>query len=339
MVRMMKRWVLRRRPLGEIAPGDLELVEEPIPPLPDDHVLVRIVYLSLDPTNRIWMSDQDQYLPPVEIGQTMRGGALGVVDRSNSDRLAPGDVVNVGLAGWATHVVADARTLAKVPAIPGVPLTAYMSVLGATGLTAWFGMIDIGQPKAGETVVVSAAAGAVGSIAGQLAKRRGARVVGIAGGPKKGRWLTEDLGFDAAIDYRREPVGERLDALCPDGIDVDFENVGGEIMDAVISRMNNFGRVALCGMISTYNQDGPPSGPTDFGRVLMRRLLIKGFIVIDYLPRAAEAYAELGPLVASGELKWKAHVVEGLESAVDALGRLFTGDHDGKLLVQVSPEP
>ncbi len=339
MVRMMKRWVLRRRPLGEIAPGDLELVEEPIPPLPDDHVLVRIVYLSLDPTNRIWMSDQDQYLPPVEIGQTMRGGALGVVDRSNSDRLAPGDVVNVGLAGWATHVVADARTLAKVPAIPGVPLTAYMSVLGATGLTAWFGMIDIGQPKAGETVVVSAAAGAVGSIAGQLAKRRGARVVGIAGGPKKGRWLTEDLGFDAAIDYRGEPVGERLDALCPDGIDVDFENVGGKIMDAVISRMNNFGRVALCGMISTYNQDGPPSGPTDFGRVLMRRLLIKGFIVIDYLPRAAEAYAELGPLVASGELKWKAHVVEGLESAVDALGRLFTGDHDGKLLVQVSPEP
>jgi NADPH-dependent curcumin reductase CurA len=339
MVRLMKRWVLRRRPVGEIAPGDLELVEEPIPPLPDDHVLVRIVYLSLDPTNRIWMSDQDQYLPPVEIGQTMRGGALGVVDRSNSDRLAPGDVVNVGLAGWASHVVADARTLAKVPAIPGVPLTAYMSVLGATGLTAWFGMIDIGQPKAGETVVVSAAAGAVGSIAGQLAKRRGARVVGIAGGPEKGRWLTQDLGFDAAIDYRREPVGERLDALCPDGIDVDFENVGGEIMDAVISRMNNFGRVALCGMISTYNQDGPPSGPTDFGRVLMRRLLIKGFIIIDYLPRAAEAYAELGPLVASGELKWKAHVVEGLESAVDALGRLFTGDHDGKLLVRVSPEP
>jgi NADPH-dependent curcumin reductase CurA len=339
MASMMKRWVLRRRPVGEIAPGDLELVEEPIPSLPDDHVLVRIVYLSLDPTNRIWMSDQDQYLPPVEIGQTMRGGALGVVDRSASDRFAPGDVVNVGLAGWATHAVADARTLTKVPTIPGVPLTAFMSVLGATGLTAWFGMVDIGQPKAGETVVVSAAAGAVGSIAGQLAKRRGALVVGIAGGPAKGRWLTEQLGFDAAIDYRREAVVERLDALCPDGIDVDFENVGGEIMDAVISRMNNFGRVALCGMISTYNQATPPSGPRDFGRVLMRRLTIKGFIIIDYLPRAAEAYAELGPLVASGELKWKAHVVEGLDSAVDALGRLFTGDHDGKLLVRVSPEP
>jgi NADPH-dependent curcumin reductase CurA len=339
MTRMMKRWVLRRRPEGEIRPGDLELVEEPIPPLPDDHVVVRILYLSIDPTNRIWMSDQDQYLPPVEIGQTMRGGALGVVERSNAESLAPGDIVNLGLAGWASHVVVEAGTLARVPAIPGVPLTAYMSVLGATGLTAWFGMIDIGQAKAGETVVVSAAAGAVGSIAGQLAKRRGARVIGIAGGKTKCDWLTGELGFDGAIDYRSEDVGERLDALCPDGIDVDFENVGGGIMDAVISRMNNFGRVALCGMISTYNNAGPAPGPSDFARVLMRRLTIKGFIIIDYLPRAGEAFAELGPLVASGELKWKAHVVDGLENAVDALGLLFTGAHDGKLLVRVSPEP
>jgi NADPH-dependent curcumin reductase CurA len=336
---MMKRWVLRRRPQGEIQPGDLELVEEPIPPLPDDHVVVRILYLSIDPTNRIWMSDQDQYLPPVEIGQTMRGGALGVVERSNAESLAPGDIVNLGLAGWASHVVVEAGTLTKVPTIPGVPLTAYMSVLGATGLTAWFGMIDIGQPKAGETVVISAAAGAVGSIAGQLAKRRGARVIGIAGGKAKCDWLTGELGFDGAIDYRSEDVGERLDDLCPAGVDVDFENVGGPIMDAVISRMNNFGRVALCGMISTYNSDGPAPGPSDFARVLMRRLTIKGFIIIDYLQRAGEAFAELGPLVASGQLKWKAHVVDGLENAVDALGLLFTGAHDGKLLVRVSPEP
>jgi NADPH-dependent curcumin reductase CurA len=179
----------------------------------------------------------------------------------------------------------------------------------------------------------------VGSIAGQLAKRRGARVIGIAGGAAKCAWLTGELGFDGAIDYKSEDVGERLDALCPDGIDVDFENVGGAIMDAVISRMNNFGRVALCGMISTYNADGPAPGPTDFGRVLMRRLTIKGFIVIDYLPRAAEAFAELGPLVASGELKWKAHVEDGLENAVEEVGRLFSGDHDGKLLLRVSPEP
>ncbi|HEY1927656.1 MAG TPA: NADP-dependent oxidoreductase [Caulobacteraceae bacterium] len=338
MAATMKSWVLRRRPDGACRHGDLELVEGAIPQPAEGQALVRVVYLSLDPTNRIWMSDQDQYLPPVEIGQTMRGGAIGIVEASRSERVKAGDVVNLGLAGWTTHVVADAATLTPVPRIPGVPLTAFMSVLGATGLTAWFGMVDIGQPKAGETVVVSAAAGAVGSIAGQLAKRRGARVIGIAGGAAKCAWLTGELGFDGAIDYKSEDVGARLDALCPKGIDVNFENVGGEIMDAVISRMNNFGRVALCGMISTYNKDGPAPGPTDFGRVLMHRLNIRGFIIIDYLPRAGEALAELGPLVASGELKWKAHAVDGIENAVDALGRLFTGDHDGKLLVRVSPE-
>jgi NADPH-dependent curcumin reductase CurA len=334
-----RRWVLKRRPQGEIRPGDLELIEEPIADLAEGEVLIRTVYLSLDPTNRIWMSDQDQYLPPVEIGDTMRGGGVGVVERSRSDRFKQGDLVNPGLAGWSTHCIAKAEGVSPVPAIPGVPLTAFMSVLGGTGLTAWFGMIDIGKPQAGETVVVSAAAGAVGSIAGQLAKLRGARVIGIAGGRAKCDWLTGELGFDGAIDYKNEDVGAALDRLCPDGIDVDFENVGGSIMDAVISRMNNFGRVALCGMISTYNQDGPASGPTDFGRVLMRRLLIKGFIVIDYLPRAGEAFAELGPLVASGQIKWKAHVEDGLENAASAVQRLFTGDHDGKLLVRVSPEP
>ncbi|MEO8812573.1 MAG: NADP-dependent oxidoreductase [Caulobacteraceae bacterium] len=336
---MSKRWVLKHRPHGEIAPGDLELVETPLPELADGEVLIRTVYLSLDPTNRIWMSDQDQYLPPVQIGETMRGGGVGVVERSRSDRFKQGDLVNPGLAGWATHTIAPAAGVSPVPAIPGVPLTAFMSVLGATGLTAWFGMTDIGRPQAGETVVVSAAAGAVGSIAGQIAKLRGARVIGIAGGKAKCDWLTGDLGFDGAVDYKNQDVGAALDRLCPDGIDVDFENVGGAVMDAVISRMNNFGRVALCGMISTYNKEGPAAGPTDFARVLMHRLLIKGFIVIDYLPRAAEAFAELAPLVVSGRLKWKAHVEDGLENAVSALERLFTGAHDGKLLIRVSPEP
>jgi NADPH-dependent curcumin reductase CurA len=225
-----------------------------------------------------------------------------------------------------------------VPQIPGVPLTAWMSVLGATGLTAWFGLMDIGTPKEGDTVVVSAAAGAVGSIVGQIAKLKGARVVGIAGGPAKCAWLKE-IGFDGAIDYRNEDVGAALDRLCPDGVDVNFENVGGEIMDAVIGRMNNFSRMPLCGMISTYNATDTVPGPSDFARVLMRRILIKGFIVIDYLPRAGEAMAELIPWVASGQLKWKAHVIDGLENAADAVKRLFTGDHDGKLLVQISPEP
>jgi len=336
----MKRWVLARRPQGEIQPGDLEFIEEPIRDLDDGEVLVRTVYLSLDPTNRIWMSDQDQYMPPVQIGETMRGGGIGVVERSRSERFKQGDVVNPGLTGWSTHAIAHEKTVNPVPQIPGVPLTAYMSVLGATGLTAWFGMIDIGQPRSGETVVVSAAAGAVGSIAGQLAKKRGARVIGIAGGKAKCDWLTDALGFDGAIDYKSEDVGAALDRLCPGGIDVDFENVGGEIMQAVYARMNTFGRMSLCGLISTYNQEqGPVAGPHDFARMLMRRLTIKGFIIIDYLHRAGEAFAELGPLVASGELKWKAHVEDGLENALDTVGRLFTGDHDGKLLIRVSPEP
>ncbi|WP_397417318.1 NADP-dependent oxidoreductase [Phenylobacterium sp.] len=335
----LKRWVLQRRPVGDIQAGDLKLVEEPIRDLADGEVLVRTLYLSLDPTNRIWMSDQDQYMPPVQIGDTMRGGSLGVVERSRSDRFKQGDVVNTGLGGWSSHVIANGMMLTPAPQLPGVPLTAYMSVLGATGLTAWFGMCDIGQPKPGETVVVSAAAGAVGSIAGQIAKLKGARVIGIAGGKAKCDWLVNELGFDGAIDYKNEDVGAALDRLCPNGIDVNFENVGGAIMDAVMARMNNFGRMPLCGMISTYNNDDRPAGPKDFAQVLMRRLKIQGFIIIDYLPRAGEAMAELIPWVMQGQLKWKVHVDQGLEGAMDSLQRLFTGDHDGKLLIQVSPEP
>ena len=333
------QWVLKRRPVGEIRPGDLDYVSVATPELQAGEVLVRTVYLSRDPTNRICMSDMDQYLPPVEVGDVMRGGGIGVVEESRSDRFPVGAIVNTGLGGWQSYVVANETAITPVPVIPGVPLTAFMSVLGATGLTAWFGMIDICQPKAGETVVVSAAAGAVGSIAGQLAKARGARVIGIAGGAEKCRWLTEELGFDGAIDYKSEDVGAALDRLCPNGIDANFENVGGKIMNAVVSRMNNFGRVALCGMISTYNAEGPAPGLDDFARILMRRLTIKGFIIIDYLPRAGEAFAELGPLVLSGQLKWKAHVVEGLENAADAVNLLFTGAHDGKLVVKVSAEP
>ncbi len=335
----LNRWVLRNRPQGDIKPGDLELVEEPIRELEDGEVLVRTLYLSLDPTNRIWMSDQDQYMPPVQIGDTMRGGSLGVVAQSRSDRFKQGDVVNTGLGGWSTHVIANGAFLMPAPTLPGVPLTAYMSVLGATGLTAWFGLCEIGKPQPGETVVVSAAAGAVGSIVGQIAKLKGCRVIGIAGGKAKCDWLTGELGFDGAIDYKNEDVGAALDRLCPNGIDVNFENVGGDIMDAVVSRMNNFGRMPLCGMISTYNDDDRPLGPTDFSRVLMHRLTIRGFIITDFLPRAGEAMAELIPWVMEGKLKWKVHVDQGLDGAMTSLQRLFTGDHDGKLLIQVSPEP
>lgn len=333
-----RAWVLQRRPDAAVSAMDLKLEARPIPSIGDGELLIRNLYLSLDPTNRLWMSDREQYLPPVEIGQVMRGGTLGQVVESRSDRFAIGDLVLPTDGGWQELAVVPAATTGKVRRAPGVPLTAYMSALGATGMTAYFGLLDIGQPKAGECVVITAAAGAVGSIVGQIAKIKGCRVIGIAGGAEKCRWLVDELGFDGAIDYKSQDVGSELDRLCPDGIDVSFENVGGPIMDAVFSRLNRDGRMALCGLISAYNQEGPMDGPTDFGLILMNRLTVRGFIVLDYLSQARQALTELGTWVAEGKLKWKVDVVQGIENAPDALDRLFSGANDGKLLVQLAEE-
>lgn len=333
-----RQWVLRRRPQGLIQDGDLELVEAVVPEVKDGQVRLRTLYLSLDPTNRTWMNDTAGYLPPVGLGEVMRGLTLGVVEESRSDRFAVGDLVTTAAGGWADQAVIDAAAASRVHRVPGLPLTANMSVMGMTGMTAWFGVTDVLQPKAGETIVVSAAAGAVGSIAGQVAKAHGARVIGIAGGPEKCRWLTEDLGFDAAIDYKNEDVGEALDRLAPDGVEMNFENVGGDIMIAVFNRLKVHGRMAVCGLISAYNATRRPPTP-DFGRMITHRLRVQGFLVMDYSPRAKEMAAGLGPMLADGRVKWKVHVDHGLEGAVDSLNRLFTGDHDGKLLVRVSEEP
>ena len=330
-----RRWVLRRRPAAKVRQEDLILVEGPISPPGSGEVLLRNLYLSLDPTNRLWMSDRAQYLPPVGIGEVMRGGTLGLVLDSRSDRFQPGDLVSAGDGGWQDYVTCSAERLGRVRQAPGLPLTAHLSIFGPTGLTAYFGLTDVGRPKSGETVVISAAAGAVGSIAGQIAKHIGCHVVGIAGGPEKCRWITEDLGFDVAIDYRAQDVAAELDRLCPHGVDIGFENVGGAVMNAVFDRLNVGGRMALCGMISAYNQEGPMPGPADFGRILMNRLTVQGFVVIDYLPRAKEALTYLGAMAREGQLKWKVDVVQGLDQAPDALDRLFRGDHDGKLLVQL----
>jgi len=339
MARTNRQWLLKRRPEGDISAGDLAFVESPVPAVPDGHVLVRTLYLSLDPTNRIWMSDMDQYMPPVEIGDVMRGGSIGVVEESKDPNVAVGAIVSPLMSGWQDWHLLPGAMVRPVPHIPGLPVTAFMSVVGLTGWTAYFGLLDIGKPKAGETVVVSAAAGAVGSIVGQIAKLKGARVVGIAGGAEKCRWITEDLGFDAAIDYKSEDVGAALDKHCPNGIDVNFENVGGPIMDAVLARMNNFSRMPLCGLISTYNDTGERKGPSNFQQILMKRILVKGFIVIDYMSEFETASRELAQWVLEGRIKYKVHVEQGLENAVDAVKRLFTGAHDGKLLVQVSQEP
>ena len=338
MARTNRQWVLRQRPKGLIQDGDLELVESPIPDLKDSEVLVRTVYLSLDPTNRTWMNDADGYLPPVGLGEVMRGLTLGVVEDSRSERFSTGDVVMPISGGWADYAVVPEAGLRPVHRAPGLPLTANMSVLGMTGLTAYFGVTDVLKAQAGETLVISAAAGAVGSIAGQIAKQRGARVIGIAGGPQKCAWLTDELGFDAAVDYKNEDVGEALDRLAPDGIDLNFESVGGAIMIAVFNRLKVHGRMAVCGLVSSYNATRMPPSP-NFGRIITHRLNIQGFLVLDYAHRAREMVAEMGPWLADGKIQWKVHVDDGLEGAVQSLNRLFTGDHDGKLLVRVSEEP
>jgi len=337
--RMNRAWRLAARPTGAIKESDFRLAEEPIPVPKAGEVLVRTIYLSLDPTHRIWMSDIDQYMPPVQIDDVMRGGTIGIVEESQDPSLKRGEIVQ-GMWGWQEFACVPVAALRnRIAADDPTPLTAYMSVLGGTGLTAYFGLLDLGQPKAGETVVVSAAAGAVGSIVGQIAKIQGCRVVGIAGSDEKCRWLTGELGFDAAINYRRENVLDALRKHCPKGIDVDFENVGGETLDAVLTLVNNHARVVLCGLISTYNDDTQVAGPTKFANILMKRVKLQGFIITDFLKRFPEGRAQLAEWVKAGKLKYRVDLVQGLQNAPKALGKLFTGENKGKLIVQVSDEP
>ncbi|SPM36562.1 NADPH-dependent curcumin reductase CurA [Mycobacterium rhizamassiliense] len=329
-----RRFLLRERPSGRIGPETFELVEEAVPEIRDGEALVRVDWISLDPTNRTWINDTPTYLPPVGIGEVMRAGGLGEVVASKNPNYPVGQIVQ-GLVGWQEYLVAaDTQPLFGVDVAEGVSPSAYMGALGTTGLTAWIGIRDIGKPQPGDTVVVSAAAGAVGSIAGQLAKADGARVVGIAGGPDKCRLLTEELGFDAAVDYRADDWVAQLKAATPKGIDVDFENVGGVIMDAVFARLNVGARVALCGLISGYNEADPPTGPRAFGNLLIQRATLQGFIVLDHLGRTAEANREIAGLIADGRLTPLETVVEGFEQLPTAINMLFDGKNVGKLMVK-----
>jgi NADPH-dependent curcumin reductase CurA len=338
MTRMNQLWRLGGRPVGDIRDEDFSWHEEPVPALQDGQVLARTVYLSIDPTNRIWMSDMEQYMPPVQVGEVMRGITLSVIEESRHPGFAAGDLVS-GLLGWQRYAVSDGSNLSKLVRPPGVPLDAFVAVLSSHGATAYFGLLDVGKPQPGETVLVSAAAGAVGSLVGQIAKIHGCQVVGIAGSAEKCRWITEELGFDAAIDYRHEDVGKALDLHCPEGIDVYFDNVGGEILDAALARMNLYGRIPTCGLISGYNATKPVPGPYNYGRLLMRRLRIEGFIILDYIPRFAEAMQALGAWLAEGKLRYRLDVVKGLENAPAALRRMFAGGNVGKEAVLVSEEP
>jgi NADPH-dependent curcumin reductase CurA len=331
-----RRFLLRQRPTGRIDANTFELSEEPMPKIGDGEALVRVDWISLDPTNRGWINDTPTYLPPVGIGEVMRGLGLGEVVASNSPDYQVGQTVQ-GLVGWQQYAVASAAApLMPVEVAQGVSPSAYLGALGMTGLTAWVGIRDIGKPQPGETVVVSAAAGAVGSVAGQLAKAAGARVVGIAGGPEKCALVTERLGFDAAVDHRADDWAAQLAAATPDGIDVDFENVGGDIMDAIFARLNIGARVALCGMISGYNSADPPPGPRAFGNLLIQRATLQGFIVLDHFGRAPEAITEIAGLIAGGALTPLETVVEGFEQLPTAINMLFDGKNVGKLVVKVS---
>ena len=335
---MNKQWLLASRPTGAASVENFHLVETPVAELAEGQVLVRHHYLSLDPYMRGRMNDAKSYAQPQALGAVMQGGTVGEVVASRNAGFAVGDKV-VGMGGWQQYAVVDATqrgVLGKVDTTH-VALSAYLGAVGMPGVTAWYGLTRIIEPKAGETVVVSAASGAVGSVVGQLAKRRGCRAVGIAGGPEKCRYVVETLGFDACVDYRAHPdlksLSGALKAACPDGIDGNFENVGGVTLDAVLQRMNAFGRIALCGMISGY--DGAPIPLLQPQLLLVSRLKLQGFIVSEHMALWPEALAELGALVARGELKYRESIAHGIDAAPQAFLDLLGGKNFGKQLVKL----
>jgi NADPH-dependent curcumin reductase CurA len=332
-----RQWLLASRPEGMVEPDNFEWREADVPGVGEGQFLVRNLFLSLDPAMRSWMTEVPSYIPPVQIGEVMRGACVGRVEESRHPGFEQGELV-LGAFGWQDYAVSDGDgaglPVNKVP--DGVPPTFPLSVLGLTTLTAYFGLKEIGKPQPGETVVVSGAAGATGSMVGQIAKIQGCRVIGIAGGGDKCGWLEHELGFDAVIDYKSEDVSARLRELCPKGLDVFWDNVGGEILNAALANIALHGRVVVCGAISAYNAQELPPGPTNYINLIPRRARMEGFIVLDYLPRMDEALAELVPWVLEGKLKHREDIREGLETAPEALLALFTGGNSGKLLVKIA---
>ena len=336
MSAMQRSVVLRRRPVGEPTPEDFEIFESVVPAPGPGEVVTRTIWLSIDPYMRGRLWDRPSYAAPVQIGEAMTGETVGEVIASADPAYVPGDVV-LGPRGWQSHCVSPAAALTKLKR-DAAPLQAFLGVLGMPGTTAYSGMKDIGQVKAGETVVISAASGAVGSVAGQLAKRAGARVVGIAGGPDKCLWVQETLRFDDCVDHHVPNLGQALAAACPNGIDVYFENVGGAVQHAVFPLLNPFGRMIMCGMIAQYNDASPPPGP-NLGTVVGKRLRIEGLIVTDKPQRAAEWRDVASPWVKQGSLHYRETVIDGLENAPAALQMVLTGGNFGKMLVRVGSDP
>lgn len=331
--RVNRQIVLRRRPTGLVGPDDTELITGTAPEPGDGEALVRVTYVGVDAAARTWLDDQPGYLPPVQLGEVVRAAGIGEVIESRTDKYAVGDVVTM-LTGFQEYVIIGADTIATRVGGPDVDQRAVMSVYGPTGATAYFGMTGIGEPKPGETVVVSAAAGATGSVAGQIAKIAGARVVGIAGGEAKCRTVVEEFGFDACIDYKRGDVAGDLKRYCPNGVDVYFDNVGGPILDAVLGQIAQNARVVLCGVISSYLTGDHP-GPANYVNLLSKTARMQGFIALYEWHRFDEAFAALRGWEESGKLVHRETIADGLESCVEALNGLFTGANIGKMLVKI----
>jgi NADPH-dependent curcumin reductase CurA len=329
---------LKNRPVGMPVESDFELVRVSLAAPGAGEVLVRNIYVSVDPYMRGRMVERESYVPPFQLGEPLTGGCVGQVVRSKGGPFQVGDYV-MGMQGWREYYVSDGAGLTKIdPQI--APVQAFLGTVGMPGLTAYVGLLDIGQPQPGETVFVSAASGAVGSVVCQIAKIKGCGVVGSAGSDEKIAWLLDEAGVDAAFNYKKvQNLSAELERLCPQGVDVYFENVGGAHLQAALEHMNSFGRVVVCGMISQYNVTTAQPGPSNLGLVIGKRLTLKGFIVSDHYDRLPQFYADMGRWLAQGQVKWRETVVEGLENAPRAFIGLFAGENIGKMLVKVGPDP
>jgi NADPH-dependent curcumin reductase CurA len=336
--KMSREVRLRKRPVGLPGEDDFELAEVPVPEAEDGEVLVRNIYMSVDPYMRGRMADRKSYAPSFQLGEPLRGGCVGQVVQSKNNVFQTGDYV-LGNNGWREYYVSNGTGLRKID--PDLaPIQSYLGSVGMPGMTAYVGLLDIGQPKEGETVFVSAASGAVGSIVCQIAKIKGCRVVGSAGSDEKVHWLLTEAGVDAAINYKKvEDLAAEVGRHCPGGVDIYFENVGGEHLEAALTHMNNFGRIVLCGMISLYNATEPEPGPSNLRVAVGRRLTLKGFIVSDRYDRLPQFYADMRRWIAEDRITWKETVVEGIENAPRAFIGLFKGENFGKMLVKIGPDP
>ena len=326
-----KKWILKKRPKGLVEESNFKFIEEELSELQDGEILIQTEYLSVDPTQRMWLTDMPGYLPPIQIDEVIRSGGMGRVIKSKNERFDEGDLVN-GFMGWQTHLISDGKGFTKVPEV--LPIPTMPNVLGLTGITAYFGLLDIGQPNEGDTVVVSGAAGATGSVVAQIAKIKGCNVIGIAGGEEKCGWL-EDCGLDHVIDYKATKATKELGRIAKDGIDIYFDNVGGPLLEAVLFKINLNARIVICGAISNYASTDMPVGPRNLSSLIVNRARMEGFLVLDYLDKADEARQELSRWLMDGKIKHREDIQEGIENCPNTLNRLFTGQNIGKQILKI----